>query len=124
MASKELIIATFAAGTAIGGIIISAIKSFREKKHDNIDYAKKIEEFYANRDEKLVKRIQHLEEKIESLLKSNDEYKKNIEKWSNYASKLEKTITDDRKILSKLHAENEKLEKDYIILKKNCEGKD
>ncbi len=120
MASKELIIATFGAGTAIGGFVISAIKSFREKKHDNIDYAKKIEEFYANRDEKLVKRVQELEIKIESLLKANEEHKNNIERWAEYANQLEITIKEDREKLSELDKENIRLEKENIQLVKNC----
>ena len=122
MASKEIIATMFTAGGIVGGLLISGIKSFRERKHDNIDYAKKIEEFYANRDEKLVKRVQELEVKIESLLKANEEYKNNIEKWSEYAKGLEITIGRERKKHVKLDKENQALLKENVKLKKCCEG--
>jgi len=114
MELKEIITivtSTFAAGITLGGLIVAIYKHKREGKHDNIDYAEKVVKFYEKRDKKLVERIKCLEEKIESFLKAEKDYKTNLERWSEYAKQLEHTIKDYQEKIVILDNKNEKLKK-------------
>lgn len=111
------------AGLLSGGGLVAIINLIRSGKHDNIDYAKKIEEFYELRDSKLTNRIKSLESKVETLLKERDSYKKNIERWSNYAESLKIIIENERVKLVNLDTENQNLIKENEDLRKKLSKK-
>jgi len=117
-----VLISVFGAGITMGGLVVAIYKYRREGKHDNIDYAEKVEKFYEKRDKSLAERIKCLEEKIEALLKAEKDHKKNLEQWIEYSKKLEHTIADLHKKIVSLDNTNIKLSSHNQELKKCCEG--
>ncbi len=109
-----------------GGGLVALLRYRRGGKHDNIDYAKKIKEFYEERDNNLTERIGKLEEKVGALLKEKERHRIEIERWSGYAEELKGIVNKERNDKTKsdtrnqeLEIVNEKLRKELEICKRN-----